>query len=284
MARSEEMGMGLKTPSRRAANAILAAVGFFALGGCISSNAAAQAAPVKLDVLATGAVQGAFPELKAAAESALGLQIEPVFGTASGTLSDRIRSGAAFDVAILTPAVNAQFVQSGAMQKKTFVIANVDVGIGITGDRPATVDIVSRKGLQALFTGSDSVRYAPRGMGEPTFHKIVSELQLDGKIKVTAPSGPPPTGGPPSGPPPAMPDPMLPKGAYMLSVQPVSEFQPNGRTVKLGPVPRDLQVPVQIEAGISAKAAHEEAALRFVGFLQSPAAAAILEKHGFARP
>lgn len=277
--------MSLKTPSRRAASAFLAALGVFALGGCVSSDAAAQAAPVKVDVLASGAVQAAFPELKAAAESALGIEIAPVFGTASGTLSDRIRSGAPFDLAILTPAVNAQFVQSGLLQKRTFTIANVDVGIGLSGEKPATVDIVTRQGLAALFTGANSVRYAPRGMGEPTFHKIVSELNLDGKITVVVPSPPPmpPAGGPPSAPP-AMPDPVLPKGAYLLSVQPISEFQPGGRLTKLGPVPRDLQVPVQIEAGISAKAAHEEAALRLAGFLQGPAAGAILQKYGFARP
>ena len=56
-------------------------------------------------------------------------------------------------------------------------------------------------------------------------------------------------------------------------------FPPTARN-EIGPLPRDLQIPVQIDIAISSKAEHAAWATRFIAYLRSAEVGRILKEKG----
>jgi ABC-type molybdate transport system substrate-binding protein len=110
-----------------------------------------------------------------------------------------------------------------------------------------------------------SVKYAPTGAALMTVKKILSTLDIAGKIhdsSMTRGEAP------------------LAAGEYEINIYPLSEIIPNRRLRNLGAVIAQLQVPAIIEATVGKNAGDPQAALALIKFLQGPAIDQALKDNG----
>jgi ABC-type molybdate transport system substrate-binding protein len=110
-----------------------------------------------------------------------------------------------------------------------------------------------------------SVKYSPTGAALMTVRKILSTLDIAGKIHDSsmAPG-----------------EARLAAGEYEINIYPLSEIIANRRLNNLGAVIAQLQVPAIIEATVGKNAADPTAALALIKFLQGPAIDQALKDFG----
>jgi molybdate transport system substrate-binding protein len=239
----------------------------------VGMGAAAQNAPVLAEakpgdvrLIATAAIRFP-PELIAQAEKAIGKRIVTQYGSARGNLKDMILKGQEFEVAILLPDVNEELFKAGKIQADTHEIARVPIGFALRGDVPA-VDVSTPEAVKQAFLKAKSVKYSPTGAAILTVRKVLSTLDLAGKIKDSStvreevPLGP---------------------GEYEINIYPISEIIPNAKLKNLGVVIPSLQVPSVLQAVIGRTAADRAAAQALIAFLQGPAVDAMLKQNGIVK-
>ena len=251
-----------------AASGIVLAVLLVIGRGAVAQNppAFADARPGDVRLIATAAIR--FPqELLAQAEKAINRRIVPHYGSARGNLKDLILKGQEFEVAILLPDVNDELFKAGKIQAETYEIARVPIGFAQRGDVPA-VDVSTPEAVKAAFTKAASVKYSPTGAAILTVRKVLSTLDLTGKIKDNSTTRAEVALGP---------------GEYEINVYPISEIIPNTRLKNLGTVIPSLQVPSVLQAVISRTANDPAAAKALVAFLQGPAIDAMLTQNGIIK-
>jgi molybdate transport system substrate-binding protein len=221
-----------------------------------------------LRVLSTLAVKGAFAELAKRFQTATGIGVEADFAPTLGLL-DRLRSGEAADVVILT----REGLDEMAAERRVAAASCVDlarsyVGIAVKAGR-AHPDISTEAALRTALTQARAVAYSRIGASGILFAQLIVRLGIAHIVNAHAviiPSG--------------LTAERVVADEADLAVQQVSELKQVIGIEVVGLIPRELQVPAIFSAGRMAatdKAAQSE---QLLAFLRSPEAALVLSEAG----
>lgn len=227
----------------------------------------ADARPGDVRVIATAAIRDPLNAVRRQAEAVIGKPIVAEYGSARGNLKDEILNGQDFEVALLLPDVNDEIEAAGKVAPGRFEIARVPVAFGLRGEAP-TLDVSSPAAVRAAMLNAKSVKYSPTGAALMTVKKILSTLDIAGKIHDSSR---------------VREEVPLAAGEYEINVYPLSEIIPNRRLKNLGAVIQELQAPAVIEATVGKNAADPKAALALVKFLQGPAIDQALKDYGMEK-
>ena len=218
-------------------------------------------------VIATAAIRDPFNAVLKQAEGLIGKSIVVEYGSARGNLKEMILKGQDFEVAMLLPDVDDELLAAGKIVPGRFAIARVPIAFGLRGDVPTLV-MSSPDAIKLAMLNAKSVKYAPTGAALMTVRKILSTLDLTGKINDSST---------------ARAEVPLAPGEYEINIYPLSEIIPNTKLKNLGAVIPQLQVPAVIEATVGKTAADPKAANALITFLQGPAIDRALKDFGMEK-
>ena len=227
----------------------------------------ADAKPGDVRVIVTAAIREPLNAVLKQAEAAIGRRIVVEYGSARGNLKDEILKGQDFEVAILLPDVDDEIQAAGKIAPDRFEIARVPVAFGLRGEAPH-LDVNSPAAVKAAMLNAKSVKYAPTGAALMTVKKILSTLNVAGRVHDSSA---------------VQAEVPLAAGEYEINIYPLSEIIPNKKLKNLGAVIPQLQVPVIIEASAGNNAADPKAARALIQFLQGPAIDQALKDYGMEK-
>ncbi len=220
----------------------------------------ASARPGGVRVLMSNGLRVPFEAVKAQAEDAVGRPILVEYGPSRG-LQSIIESPQAIEVVVMTPDVIDEMITKGRLATGSRVdLARVQGAVSQRGgDRKH--DISTPEALKAALLGARTVRFFPNGAVRPTVEKAFAVLGVGEALKgrVLSLRGP------------SAPDVTLGPDEYELIINLDSELLvlPTDETY-LGPIPRSLQVPVWMSAGVGA-GGDPAVAQALIAFLKGPA-------------
>lgn len=221
-----------------------------------------------LRVLSTLAVKGAFAELAEKFQAAGGVRIEADFAPTLALL-DRLRRGEVPDVVILTREGLSEMLGEHRVAAASYVdIAKSWVGIAVKAGRNHP-DISSEAALRAALVQARAVAYSRIGASGILFAELIARLGIAHIVNehaVVIPSG--------------FTAERLLAGEADLAVQQISELKQVAGVEIVGPIPHHLQAPAIFSAGCMMATDNVVPAEKFLRFLVSPAAAAILRDAG----
>jgi len=142
---------------------------------------ATETRPIK--VLATIAVEGAFPEIKPLISGSTGLNVAIEF-TNSAALVDRLNKGEAADLVILTKEAVAGLAKSDKVGAATDLVIS-DVGIAVAENAPRPV-LNNADDLAAFLRMIPSIAYSSRGASGMYFATLIERLGLSDIVKPKA--------------------------------------------------------------------------------------------------
>jgi molybdate transport system substrate-binding protein len=214
----------------------------------------ADAKPGEVRVMATAAIRDPLNAVLRHAEINIGKPIVVEYGSARGNLRETILKGQEFEVAMLLPDVDDEILAAGKIEPARFELARTPIAFGLRGEAP-NLDVSSPAAVKTALLNAKSVRYSPTGAALMTVRKILSTLDIAGKIRDSSTTRE------------QIP---LAAGEYEINIYPLSEIIPNRRLKNLGPVIAPLQVPAIIEATVGKNAADPKVARALIAFLQGP--------------
>lgn len=225
----------------------------------------AQAAEIK--VLASTAMKGVLEDLGPKFETATHNKIVFTFGPAA-EMKKSIDAGAAFDVAILTPALTDGLATAGTVDPASrAAIARAGSGVAVPAGAPkpdvSTPDALKQTLLNAKSIGFNGVG-ASRAGNEALLKKLGIADQVAAKIKLLNESAPVAVG----------------KGAVEIGLGPISEVLIVPGVQLAGPFPASLQSYLVFTAGISSASKNGGAAASLIKFLRTPDAAPVYKAKG----
>ena len=217
-----------------------------------------QAKPDDVRVYITKALEQPLDKaLMAEADKALGKHVVISWGSARGNILDAMLAGKSFDLAIVLPDVNQKALAAGKIKPETYEIARTPIAFGVRGDA-STVDVATSAAIKKTLLAATSVKYSPTGAALLTVKKVLGDLQIADKVKDNSR---------------VMEEVPLTGNQYEIVIYPLSEAVPRlaNKTVTLGPVINEFQLPSIVEASIAVNARDEAGAKALVRFLQGPA-------------
>jgi molybdate transport system substrate-binding protein len=236
-----------------------------AAGALLLSGTAGAA---EIEVLSTQAPQEAYLELVAQFEKATGHKVRTEF---TGTLNvqKRLAAGESFDLIIMAgPAIDEQIKLGRAVAGSRVDFARSGTGLAVRKGAPKP-DIHSVEALKKTLLAANSIGYSTGPSGVymlSVFERLGVAEQIRGKLKQT-PSG-------------VFVGTLLTSGEAEIGFQQVPELVHFAGIDYVGPLPDALQKLTVFSTGIHAGAKHAEAAKALVKFITTPAAAAVIRKHG----
>lgn len=227
---------------------------------------AAYAADIAL--LAGGATEETIAELLPAFEQATGHKVVPTWAPA-GAIRKRVAAGEAYDLVIIGGDDIDAFIKEGKLapgSRTDLMKAGVGVAVRAGAPRP---DISTADALKRALLAAKSIGHSAGTSGEYVV-SLVARLgiaaEVTPKLKKTGDRERVAT--------------LLAKGEVEIGLQQASELINEPGIAYLGPLPPELQKTTIYAAGISPAAKQPEAAKALVKALTSPAAAAVMKKHG----
>jgi molybdate transport system substrate-binding protein len=217
-------------------------------------------------VLATRAIRESLDAVLSHLQAVAQRPVVVEYGSAKGNLKEEILRGKEFDLAILLPDVNEQLFSAGKIQATTYDLATVETAIGVRGK--AALDVRTPANIKRALLGAKSVEYSPTGTGVATVRSMIAALGLTGKINDTSN---------------VEAEVALQPGEYEVVFYPLSEMrlkEKHGLVTNLGPLPNQFQVPVVIQASVSAQRDPSEATRAIIQFLAGPGFGPALEASG----
>jgi molybdate transport system substrate-binding protein len=237
------------------------------IGIAIMLAPGANAAEVK--VVASNGLKAVIEALAPIYERTSEHKLKAVYGTAV-PLKRQIDGGEPFDVAVLTPPLVQDLVQSGKVAAgSTSDVAKTGIGVAIRAGAPkpdvSTVDAFKRALLNAK-----SIIYSKEGQSGTYMASLIERLglteQLKSKIILETRGG--------------QSIHEVAAGNAEIGFSLISEILPVAGAAFAGPLPADIQSYVVLTAGVAAGAKDAGAAKGFIDFLKSPAAAPVLKDKG----
>jgi molybdate transport system substrate-binding protein len=226
----------------------------------------ADAKPGEIRVIASNGIREVLEAVKGQAEVAVGHPIVAEYGP-SKDLKATIESGQAFEVVIVATEVLDEMIADGKVVAGSRIdVARAMIGIGQRGDAPKS-DISTTAALRQTVLNAKSIRATATGSVFPLMMKMFESMGIAGAVKpkINIPG-----------------DVQLAHGEYELNVTLVSEILPQKNLVYLGEIPKELNVPVVMSAGIGS-AGDEKAAKALIKFLQGPALNPVIKEKGMQR-
>ena len=251
--------------SRRALLATVSA-GLICIGAALP--AAGQGTPIRAFV--SNGVKTVIDDLRPQWEHAAGHPVAIEFGT-TAVLKQRLASGEAFDVAVLTSEAIADLAKDGKVAAGSRAeLARCGIGMGLRAGA-AKPNIHTAEALKQTLQKAKSVSYASEGASRAYLDKMFDQFGIAGEMKaktVLTPSSVKSNELVRDG-----------KAEYILTL--VSEILPAAPGVELvGPLPSEVQSYVNFAAGVSAKSANAEAGKAMIQFLKSSTAAPVFKAKG----
>ncbi|HEX9071956.1 MAG TPA: molybdate ABC transporter substrate-binding protein [Pseudolabrys sp.] len=240
-----------------------------AIAATVSLSGMASAAEVK--VLTAGAFKQVVLALVPNFEKQTGNKVVVDNDTAGG-LKKRIEGGAAFDVAVITPAVIDDLVAAGKIVSGSRVnLATVGVGIVVKEGAPKP-DVSTVEAFKSTLLAAKSVAYidpASGGSSGVYIDKLLERLGIADQVRPKA---------------------KLKKGGYVaelvvsgeaeLGLHQISEIVPVKGAVLVGPLPKEIQNTTTYAAGLSASSQNKDAAQALIKMFSGPAAATVFKFKG----
>lgn len=244
------------------------AAGLILWSGAALLRAAGEGAPVR--VFVSNGVKTVIDDLRPQWEHAAGHPLSIEFGTAAA-LKQRIESGEAFDVAVLTAEAISDLVKGGKVAGASRVeLARCGIGVGMRAGA-VKPDIRTADALKRTLQKAKSVSFAQEGASRVYLDKMFDQFGIASEMKaktVLTPSSIKSNELVRDG-----------KAEYILTL--VSEILPAAPGVELvGDLPTEVQSYVNFAAGVSAKTANAETGKSMIRFLKSPAAGQVFQAKG----
>jgi molybdate transport system substrate-binding protein len=250
----------------------VAAVGLAFAVAIVGTGGSVEADGGALTVLSSNGYQAVLEELAPRFEKAASRKLAVTYDLAA-TLKQRIESGAAFDVAILTPAAIDDLIKAGRVSAQSRTpLARVGLGFAVrAGARKP--DLTTTGAFKRVLTDAKSIAYVKEGASGVAFAALLQRIgmadALKPKTKLTATRDEVGEA--------------VARGDVELGVLPVSEILPL-RGVELGGAfPQDVQTYIVMVAGAGTKTAESPGVQELIKFLTAPAATPVLKAKGMER-
>jgi molybdate transport system substrate-binding protein len=232
---------------------------------------AAEAADIT--VLCSSGFKAVMEELAPQFERATHHKVVVRYGLAA-TLKQEIEAGAAFDLAVLTPAAIDDLIgQRKVASDSRTILARSGLGIAIrTGARKP--DIATVEAFKRSLLAAKSIAYAKEGASGVAFAALIQRLGIadDLKAKSTLTASGEEVGA------------AVVRGGAEFGVLPVSEILPVRGAELLGTFPADAQSYIVMVAAVGAGSRESHAAGDLITFLTAPAALPVIKAKGMERP
>ena len=231
----------------------------------------AMAADIKL--LTPGAVLSSLKELVPAFEQASGHRVT-VINAPALAIADRVKNDEAGDVVIMGRSNADALEKLGKLAAgSTTVIARVGVGVFVRRGDPKP-DVGTADAFKRALINAKVIVYSDPALGGSAsnyVHELIAKLDSTGEIKpkiklaseyrsiantVAA-------------------------GGVDLALNQIAEIVADARLELVGPLPEPFQRYTNYAAGVIATSANQGASKEFIGFMATPAAAAIMRRRGF---
>jgi molybdate transport system substrate-binding protein len=219
-------------------------------------------------LLSTLALKGALRSLAEKYRAATGTLIEADYAPTLALL-DRLRTGEAADVLVLTQEGLAELAAVGSVVSESCVeLARSYVGLAVKAGA-VHPDITTERALRATLLGARSIAYSRLGASGIFFAQLIARLGIASEINARAiivPQG--------------FTAERLVSGEVDLAVQQISELRQVVGVEIVGPIPLHLQIPAVFSAGRLAASQKADQSNQFLSFLASAEAAPALRDSG----
>jgi molybdate transport system substrate-binding protein len=231
--------------------------------GIVLPLLAAGAQAAELKVYSSTAVKAVLEELGPQFEKATGDKLVFTFGLSSA-VKKQIDEGAAFDVAVLTPALIDGLAAGKIDPASRVAIARAGSGVSVPAGSPkpdvSTAEALKRTLLQAKSIGFTGVGVSRAG-NEALLAKLGIADQVKPKIKLLNESAPV----------------AVAKGEVEIGLGPMSEVLLVPGVQLAGPYPAGLQSYLVFMVCVSSASKNADAARSLIKFLTAPAAAPVFK-------
>ena len=203
----------------------------------------ADAGPGDVRVFASGSLRATVLAMRDRLEKASGRRLV-LESSESRILLKEIEAGQAFEVAMLTTPVIAELATQGKIVAGSQVrLGAVRVGVSVRGEAP-TLDIASAEGLKRAILGAHGIRrFYGVGASVPVLDNLFARLGLVDATEARMIH----LGGEA-----VVPEAPLPRGQYELIINLISAIRPMPGWRYLGPIPEEVQMPVDHTAALGA--------------------------------
>lgn len=237
---------------------------------CVLAQAAA-AQQGAVHVLASNGMKGVVEELQPRCERAVGHPLSIEYNSTAALMA-KIKSGATFDVAILTSEAIAELEKANQVAAGTRAdFARSGIGLAVRSGAPKP-DISTPAALKQTLKEAASIAYAKDGASRAYIDKMLEHLGLAEEVKskslLTQGSGP------------AMASVASGQTAVVMTL--MSELMLTHGIDIVGPLPAEVQRYVSFGAAAGVKAGDPAAAKAVIGFLRSAEAAPVYKAKGMA--
>ncbi|CAN7389217.1 substrate-binding domain-containing protein [Variovorax sp. LjRoot130] len=261
--------MTFPTLTRRAA-LLLAAL---ALAGCGSLGGKPDIAAEPIHVMTSGGFTAAYNELTPGYEKANGRKVQTAYGASMGAASDSIPSrlarGEPADIVILArPALDALVAQGKVVSGSQVDLVRSSIGFAVRTGTPKP-DISTVDALKRTLLAAPSIAYSASASGTYYETELLKKLGIEDQVKPKSQRILSERVGT-----------VVARGDAALGLQQVSELLPIKGIDYIGPLPAEVQRVTVFSAGIATGAKQPEAARQLIRYMNSPAAAPVIERTG----
>jgi molybdate transport system substrate-binding protein len=237
----------------------------------LTSSAYSPAPAAELKVLTAGAFKQVVVALVPAYEKQTGNTVVIDNDTAGG-LKTKIERGAAFDVAVITPAVLKELTASGKIAAgSTANVASVGVGV-VVKEGAAKPDISSVDAFKRALLAAKSVAYIDPASGGSSGIYIDKLLERLGIADQVRPKAKLKKGGHVAD--------LIVSGEAELGLHQISEIVAVKGAALVGPLPKEIQNTTTYAVGLSASTPNKAAAQALMQVFSGAEAAAVLKSKG----
>ena len=241
-------------------------VAALALAG-FAHTAAAQGGGVR--VLCSNGMKAVFEALRPEVERELGQPMTVEFGT-TAALREKIESGAAFDVAVITAEAVSDLAAKGAISAASVgALGRSGIGVAVRSGAKAPA-IATTEDLKRALLAAKSITWVSVGATRPGIERMLEKLEIakDVQPKVTLASTVDEANA------------SVTSGRVELALTLKSEILPAKGLAYVGPLPAEVQSYVSFAAGVATKSAAAKDAARVVASLAARSAAPTYQEKG----
>ena len=233
---------------------------FFAQGG-------------RLRVLASAGVRAAVDDLHSRLEREAGSPFDVEFSTTSA-IKQRIEAGEGFDVAILTSDAIDELTQKGKILTGSRArLGRSGIGVGVRKQAPRP-DVSTPEAIRNALLRAKSLTWVQPGASRVHIDAMLEALGIADEVrsKVLLTQGVEQSIA------------SVAEGKSEIVISLISEILPAQGVELVGPIPRQFQYYVELDAGVGARSQKSQAAGALVRALASPAAAQTYRAKGMDPP
>jgi molybdate transport system substrate-binding protein len=236
----------------------------------IALASTAQAVEIKL--MSSGGMKVALINLTTAFEHATKHKVTATYGAPSA-IRGRILADEPMDVLVFPgPGIDDLVRQGKIVADSKVILARSGIGVAVRANAPKP-DISTPEALKRALLAAKSVVYTDPAFGSPSgihFAKVLERLGISEEMKAKSKlhNGT------------SFNAEFVATGEIEIAIQQISEILPVQGVELVGPLPGDLQLTTMFAIGIGTGAKEQAAAIEFIKFLTSPAAAAVINATG----